>query len=79
MAQRNEKKNGSAAGRIPPQDLDAERYVLSALLLDNSAIHTVYMEIKPESERIHRQQLWEDQNVPLRPLPEPPPGMLRQG
>ena len=35
-----------------------------------------YMEIEPASERINRQQLWEDQAVPLRPLPESPPGML---
>ena len=33
-----------------------------------------YMEIQPQLERIHRQQLWEDQDVPLRPLPEPLPG-----
>lgn len=31
-----------------------------------------YMEIKPALERSHRQQLWEDHDVPLRPLPEPP-------
>ena len=34
------------AGRVPPHDIDSERAVLSALLLDNTAIHTVYTEIK---------------------------------
>jgi glycosyltransferase involved in cell wall biosynthesis len=38
-----------------------------------------YMAAEPASERLHRQQLWEDHDVPLRPLPEPPPGMLRPG
>ena len=39
---------GQRAGRVPPHDLDAERAVLSALLLDNNAIHSVYTEVKPE-------------------------------
>ena len=34
--------------RMPPQDLDAERAVLCGLLLDNTALHTIYTEIKPE-------------------------------
>jgi len=38
-----------------------------------------YMEISPGLERIHRQQLWEDNDIPLRPLPVPPPGILRRG
>ncbi|HEY5658653.1 MAG TPA: glycosyltransferase [Myxococcota bacterium] len=36
-----------------------------------------YMAVEPASERLHRQQLWEDRDVPLLPLPEAPPGMLR--
>jgi replicative DNA helicase len=39
---------GAPAGRVPPHDLEAEKSVLSALLLDNEAIHTVYLEVKPE-------------------------------
>jgi replicative DNA helicase len=35
-------------GRIPPHDLEAEKAVLSALLLDNNAIHTAFIEVKPE-------------------------------
>ena len=35
-------------GRIPPHDLEAEKAVLSALLLDNLAIHSVLNEIEPE-------------------------------
>jgi glycosyltransferase involved in cell wall biosynthesis len=38
-----------------------------------------YMAIKPAAERLNRQQLWEDQDVPLRPLLKPLPGMLRPG
>jgi glycosyltransferase involved in cell wall biosynthesis len=38
-----------------------------------------YMAVEPGSERLHRQQLWEDHDVPLQPLPEPLPGMLRPG
>ncbi|HEY8492507.1 MAG TPA: replicative DNA helicase [Myxococcota bacterium] len=36
------------SGRVPPHDLDAERSVLSGLLLRNDAIHAVYLECKPE-------------------------------
>jgi replicative DNA helicase len=39
---------GAPAGRVPPHDLEAEKSVLSALLLDNEAIHTVFLEVKPE-------------------------------
>ncbi len=36
------------SGRVPPHDLEAEKAVLSALLLDNVAIHAVLTEVKPE-------------------------------
>lgn len=36
------------AGRVPPHDLEAEKSVLSALLLDNTAIHAVLLEVRPE-------------------------------
>ena len=35
-------------GRVLPHDLETERSVLSALLIDNHAIHSVYTEVKPE-------------------------------
>jgi replicative DNA helicase len=35
-------------GRVRPHDLEAERAVLSALLLDNVAIHSVLNEIRPD-------------------------------
>ncbi len=35
-------------GRVPPNDLSAEKAVLSAVLLDNAVIHTVVTEIKEE-------------------------------
>ncbi len=38
----------AARGRVPPQDLEAEKAVLSAVLLDNSALHSVYTEVKPD-------------------------------
>jgi len=34
-------------GRVPPHDLEAEKAVLSALLLDNDAIHHVLLEVSP--------------------------------
>jgi len=43
--------------RVPPNDLEAEKAVLSALLLDNDAIHSVYTEVIPEDfyHPAHRQ------------------------
>jgi len=37
----------ASSARVPPQDLEAEKAVLSAILLDNQAIHAVYTEVKP--------------------------------
>ncbi len=37
-----------SAGRIPPHDVEAEKAVLSAILLDNDAIHQVVTEIRDE-------------------------------
>ncbi len=34
-------------GRVPPQDLEAEKAVLSAILLDDDVIHKVISELKP--------------------------------
>ena len=36
---------GAAASRVPPHDLEAEKAVLSGLLLDNDALHTVFTEV----------------------------------
>jgi replicative DNA helicase len=43
--------------RLPPHDIEAEKAVLSALLLDNDAIHSVYTEVVPEDfyHPAHRQ------------------------
>lgn len=35
-------------GRIPPHDIEAEKAVLSAILLDNDAIHAVVTEVREE-------------------------------
>ncbi len=60
------------AGRVPPQDLEAEKAVLSALLLDNNAIHSVLTEIRPEDfyhpahQQIYRAMLsLQDENEPV--------------
>jgi len=44
-------------GRVPPHDLEAEKAVLSALLLDNATIHAIYTELKPDDfyHPVHRQ------------------------
>jgi replicative DNA helicase len=34
-------------GRVPPSDIEAEKAVISALLLDNDAIHSVLSEVRP--------------------------------
>jgi len=59
-------------GRIPPQDLEAERAVLSALLLDNIAIHSVLNEVvpgdfyHPSHQQIYRAMLaLQDENQPV--------------
>ncbi len=38
----------SGGGRVPPHDIDAERSVLSALLLDNRYLHDVTLEVSGE-------------------------------
>ncbi len=38
----------TAAGRVPPHDLEAEKAVLSAILLDNHAMDTVCTEVGPD-------------------------------
>ena len=60
------------AGRVPPQDLEAEKAVLSALLLDNNAIHSVLNEVLPEDfyhpshQQIYRAMLsLQDENEPV--------------
>ena len=40
--------SAGAIGRVPPHDLDAEKAVLSALLIDNHAIHSVLNEVRPD-------------------------------
>ena len=49
MADSVELRGGEAStGRVPPHDLEAEKAVLSALLIDNVAIHTVLEVVAPE-------------------------------
>ena len=36
------------SGRVPPHDIEAEKAVLSAILLDNDAIHSVVTEVRDE-------------------------------
>ena len=44
---------GGAPGRVPPHDLDAERSVLSALLLDPRAFHEVFAELRSGEDLYH--------------------------
>ena len=60
------------AGRVPPHDVEAEKAVLSALLIENEAIHSVLNEIKPEDfyhpshQQIYRAMLsLQDDNEPV--------------
>ncbi len=60
------------AGRVPPHDLEAEKAVLSALMIDNDAIHSVYTEVVPDDfyHPAHRQIyqsmiLLQDSNQPV--------------
>jgi len=46
--EKSQRAGGASPGRVPPHDLDAEKAVLSGLLLDNTAIHSVYTEVKPD-------------------------------
>jgi replicative DNA helicase len=39
---------GESLGRVPPQDLEAERAVLSAILLDDNCIHAVISELSSD-------------------------------
>jgi len=59
-------------GRVPPHDLEAEKAVLSALLLDNDAVHQVLNEVKPGDfyhpahAQIYRTMLeLQDENEPV--------------
>jgi replicative DNA helicase len=49
LPQRRDSQEGwpKPSGRVPPSDVEAEKAVLSALLLDNDAIHTVLSEVRP--------------------------------
>ncbi len=58
--------------RVPPHDLEAEKAVLSALLLDNRAVHVVYTEVVPEDfyhpshQQLYRAMLaLQDANQPV--------------
>jgi len=62
----------AATGRVPPHDLEVEKAVLSALLLDNQAIHSVLTEVKPDDfYHPSHQQLYQamlalqDENEPV--------------
>ncbi len=59
-------------GRTPPHDIEAEKAVLSALLLDHNAIHSVLTEVRPEDfyhpahQQLYRAMLTlRDKNEPV--------------
>lgn len=45
---RDERSPEEFSGRVPPHDVEAEKAVLSAILLDNDAIHSVVTEVREE-------------------------------
>jgi len=60
------------AGRVPPSDTEIEKAVLSALLLDNDAIHSVLNEVRPTDfyhpahQKIYESMLlMQDSNEPV--------------
>ena len=60
------------AGRIPPHDIEAEKAVLSAILLDNDSIHTIVTEIQdqdfyhPSHQMLYRSMVrLKDENQPV--------------
>jgi len=62
----------AVAGRVPPHDLEAEKAVLSALLIDNAAVHAVLNEVAPDDfyhpshQQIYRAMLaLQDENEPV--------------
>ena len=48
VARRPARGGESVAGRVPPQDLAAEKAVLSSVLLDNLVLNEVYPELEPD-------------------------------
>jgi replicative DNA helicase len=44
----SERAQDEISGRVPPHDMEAEKAVLSAILLDNDAIHAVVTEVREE-------------------------------
>jgi replicative DNA helicase len=68
----SERSDRGAIGRIPPHDLEAEKAVLSALLIDNAAIHSVLNEVSPDDfyhpshQAIYKAMLaLQDENEPV--------------
>ena len=59
------------AGRVPPHDIEAEKAVLSAILLDNEAIHAVVTEVKEEDFYHPAHQMLYRSMVMLRDKNEP--------
>jgi replicative DNA helicase len=74
LPQRRDSREGweKSIGRVPPSDIEAEKAVLSALLLDNDAIHTVLSEVRPADfyhpahQKIYESMLlMQDSNEPV--------------
>jgi len=45
---REDRSEEALAGRVPPHDIEAEKAILSAILLDNDAIHSAVSEVREE-------------------------------
>ena len=62
---------GELHGRVPPNDIQAEKAVLSCLLLDNDAIHSVTTELRTEDFYHPAHQILYDAMIRLKDRGEP--------
>jgi replicative DNA helicase len=68
---REERKRLEAAGRVPPADVDAEKAVLSAIMIDNDAFHAVFDHLKPDDFYHPAHQLLFQAMIALRDSSQP--------
>ena len=73
-ARRELRRDGDLAdalGRTPPSDVEAERAVLSAILLDNNSLFSVYEQLRPADFYDPRHQVLYTAMVDLRDQNQP--------
>ena len=68
---REERKRLEASGRVPPADLEAEKAVLSSVMIDNEAFHVVFDHLKADDFYHPAHQLLFQAMVTLRDSSQP--------